>query len=132
MKHVRFFAFLAALLSATPIFAEDTSQSSMCGRNGTIVDLIIAMSGDGIEGVWRDKTMFIFRDTKENAIWAFTVENTNAHPAALCRRDIKDGEATKTETGQICTASEKVCKSFSDQVNDRLAKLSAPANPTKK
>lgn len=97
----------------------------MCGRSGSIVDLLISMQKPSVEAVWRDRVLFIYHDKDDDSIWGFSIENSSAHPAAMCQRRVKDGDGTKIETGQICTASEKVCKSFVSQVTERGAKQAA-------
>ncbi len=108
-----------------PASAETTT--TMCGRPGDMVQLVIDMQMPSVESVWRDKKMFVNRDTGDGSLWAFSVKNTNAHPSAICERQVKDGDTIKTETGVLCTANEKVCKSFSAQVNERLAIIKGKA-----
>jgi hypothetical protein len=112
-------------MGGTSVAHAEAEAPSMCGRRGTIVDHLISMQKPSVTGVWRDKTMFIYRDSEDNSVWAFSIENTNAHPAAMCQREVKDGDGVKVETGQICAASEKVCASFRQQMTDNLAKPAA-------
>lgn len=116
-------AIVVALISwSFPALAE---TATICGRPADLVSLLIDMQKPTVEGLWRDKKMFVNRDTADGSVWVFSLAHTSVHPAAFCRRTVGDGAGAREETGQICTASEKACASFVAQANERLAKLEA-------
>jgi hypothetical protein len=108
-----------------PVSAE--APPGMCGRPSDMVKLIIEMQATSTESLWRDKKMFVSRVSEDGSLWAFSLKNTNAHPSAICERQVKDGDTMKTETGFMCPANEKVCKSFAAQANERLAIIKGEA-----
>jgi hypothetical protein len=111
-------AILAAL--SPPALAD-----GMCGRakGVTIVDLLIEMQKPQATSEGRSTTTIFMHDPTDDSLWGFSVANTTAHPAAACSRPVKNGNETTIETGLICAAGEKVCKSFFDAAVKRMGEL---------
>lgn len=109
--------------------APGTDAGTICGRKADMVQIIIDMQGDKVVSAWRDGKIFVNRDTTDGSLWGFSLPNTTVHPAAFCRRKAGEGDAAKVETGLICTAGEKACTSFAEQISNRMDKIEATASP---
>lgn len=102
---------LAVLLANTGSVL--AAGEGLCGRPPTpIPDLLIKMRDPGIEAMWRDKTMFMFKDTADETFLVFSIAKTSAHPAVACSRPVKGSATGEMETGMDCAAAEPVCTSF--------------------
>lgn len=114
----------AAEPAAAPAAAA-AAPPTLCGRPADMFQLVLDMQKPAVVNLWRDSKIFVSRDASDGSIWGFAIRKTTAFPAAFCRRVVKDASGEKTETGQMCSANEKVCASFVAQVQDRFAKLDA-------
>lgn len=121
-----------AAAATSPAVPAAAAPTTICGRPADVSQLLLAMQKPSVENVFRDKMIFVLRDTDDNSIWAFSIKHTTVHPAARCQRTTA-GSAPKLEVEQICGASEKACASFASQADARFKTFAAPlpAGPAK-
>ncbi|MDX2309381.1 MAG: hypothetical protein NW216_14170 [Hyphomicrobium sp.] len=120
-------ACVAATLAVMSTSARaETAAATMCGRPADMVQIVIEQQKPSVVSLWRDQKLFVNRDNDDGSVWVFSLQNTTVHPAAICRRTVKDADGKETiENGQLCTAGEKACTHFAAQVAERLAKIDA-------
>lgn len=61
-------ALMFVALSPVAAAEPEATGATMCGRSGSIIDLLIGMQKPSVESIWRDKVMFIQRDAEDNSI----------------------------------------------------------------
>jgi hypothetical protein len=105
------------LALCVPAHAE---PATVCGRSGDVAGLLLSLQTPAVEGLWRDKLMFVMRDNADGSLWAFSLKNSTVHPAVRCRRPVAPRDGVTHEAGQICGASEKACASFAAQADARF------------
>lgn len=121
--------FRTAAMAFAALFASTgaawTADAGLCGRPpAPIAEFLVKMQDPGIEAMWRDKTMFMFKDTADDTLYVFSIANTSAHPALACSRPAKD-KPGELETGLDCAAPEPVCKSFLDTAMGHMTRIRA-------
>lgn len=108
------------LTGAGPLAAE---EASFCGMKPDMVELLIEQQKPEYIAAWRDGKMFVNQRTSDGSLWGVSMKNTTVHPSAVCRRKVGEGDKATVETGLLCTASEKACQHFAEQVNARMDKI---------
>lgn len=72
---------------------------------------------------FRDKSYVAISDKAKDTVWTFTVPGHPAHPSAVCRRPVQDGDQMRLEMNVRCDAVEAECqklvKAF-QELNQRM------------
>jgi hypothetical protein len=91
---VRLLPVLAGALAAFAAGAAAQSDD-LCGRpQQTAEALLESLSkAEKLPEIHRDKAYVVLNDQARDTIWTFTVAGHPAHPSAVCRHFIKDGDA---------------------------------------
>lgn len=121
-------ALRSALVGATTVLAAASpaaaAPDALCGRSGSISELLLGLQRPEVESLWRDKMLFVVRDGQDGTLWAFSIKNTTVHPAVRCRRAVA---GAARDSGLLCASSEKSCASFAAQADERFDALTTPA-----
>jgi hypothetical protein len=73
--------------------------------------------------VHRDKGYVALHDKARATTWTFTVAGHPAHPSAVCRRPVQDGDRLRIEMGVSCGATEAECEKLVnafEEMNQRM------------
>jgi hypothetical protein len=108
------------LLAASPAFAQD-----LCGRPreapGPLFERL--SKTEKLAEIHRDKAYVALHDKARDTTWTFTVAGHPAHPSAVCRRPVKDGDRLRIEMNVACGAPEAECEKLVDafeNLNQRM------------
>jgi hypothetical protein len=111
MERIRGFASVAGLLLLT-LAGGTASADDLCGRLREAPQALFERLtkteklGEG----FRDKAYVTINDAAKGTIWTFTVAGHPAHPSAVCRQPVQDGDAIRLEMGVQCNAPEAECE----------------------
>lgn len=111
----RFVSAAAALVLGTPALAQD-----LCGRPPEAPQALFERltKTEKLKEVSRDKSYIALNDTATDTVWTFTVAGHPAHPTALCRRLVPDGNEMRLQMNVQCNASEAECRKLVDAFQD--------------
>lgn len=146
MKCARFFAAVVAAASlVTAAHAEDSvvapaptpppaagptkaAAEAFCGDVPAKADeLIKRYSSDAkLKQVYKSAEYIAYADDEKNPtlMYTFTVQGL-AHPAAVCRRVVKEGDAVLIKMTVVCDGETEACKKLSNDFNVMTAKMQA-------
>ena len=113
-------ALVTMCLLGASAFAQD-----LCGRpSETPETLFERMSKtEKLKELSRDKSYIALNDTAKDTVWTFTVPGHPAHPSAVCRRLVPDGNQMRLQMNVQCNASETECRKLVDafqELNQRM------------
>lgn len=104
-------AFLAvAVLAASGAHAQD---ASFCGRpTGEPAALQAAITKDTtVKEIHRGPDYIAYQDTANDAVYTFTLAaQGTAHPAAICRKPVKDGDNMLLQMVIVCKGEGNACQ----------------------
>jgi len=94
-------------LAVIPALAED-----LCGRPMEAPEALFQrlVKTEKLPEVHRDKPYVALHDKNKNTTWTFTVAGHPAHPSAVCRRLVQDGERWRIDMNASCSAPEAECE----------------------
>lgn len=115
--------------SAPAVAQSASGPGSICGRAGDVSRLLLDLQKPAAERLWRDTKLFVLRDHDDGSLWAFSIKNSNVHPAVRCRRPSPGDPSSGTDTGLLCPASEAACASFAAQADGRFDAAGAAGTP---
>jgi hypothetical protein len=122
---VRLLPVLAGALAAFAAGAAAQSDD-LCGRpQQTAQALLESLSkAEKLPEIHRDKAYVVLNDQARDTIWTFTVAGHPAHPSAVCRHFIRDGDGRlRIEMGVACSAQEAECEKLVNafqELNQRM------------
>jgi hypothetical protein len=92
---------------ASPARAED-----LCGRPTEAPDALYERLAktENLPEIHRDKGYVALHDKARATTWTFTLAGHPAHPSAVCRRPIQDGDRLRIEMSVTCRAAEAECE----------------------
>jgi hypothetical protein len=125
MRRVRTAAWLvcvAAFLAPVAQAADD-----LCGRPTEAPEALLQRLArtEKLPEIHRDKAYLALHDKARATTWTFTVEGHPAHPSAVCRRPVKDGDRLRIEMSVSCGAAEAECEKLVgafEELNARMLK----------
>src|SRR5262245_55651597 len=105
--------------------ASGAAADDLCGRpQEQLGPLFERLSKtEKLPEIHRDKAYIALHDKARDTTWTFTVAGHPAHPSAVCRRAVQDGDRLRIEMGISCGASEAECEKLVDafeQMNQRM------------
>jgi len=106
--------------TGAPARAED-----LCGRPmeapGALFERLA--KAENLPEIHRDKGYVALYDKPRNTTWTFTLSGHPAHPSAVCRRPVQEGERWRIEMSVTCRAADAECEKLVDgfeKLNERL------------
>jgi hypothetical protein len=75
--------------------------------------------------IHRDKAYVALFDKARETTWTFTVAGHPAHPSAVCRHLVKDGDRLRIDMNIACSAPEAECEKLADafeELNQQMLK----------
>jgi hypothetical protein len=121
---VRLLPVLAGALAAFAVGAAAQSDD-LCGRQPERPEALLERLSkvEKLPEIHRDKAYVALHDKARGTTWTFTVAGHPAHPSAVCRRPVQDGERLRIEMGVTCFAQEAECEklvSAFQELNQRM------------
>jgi len=107
-------------LTAGQAFADD-----LCGRPREAPEALLErlIKTEKLPEIHRDKAYVALHDKARGTTWTFTVAGHPAHPSAVCRRPMRDGERLRIEMNVSCGAAEAECEKLVgafQELNDQM------------
>lgn len=140
MRAHLFAATLIATAFALPALAEDNPASAGAGPTRAAAegfcgdaiagakDLIERYSKDSkLKQVYKSDEYLAFADNEKDPtiMYTLTTDVQAAHPAAVCRRIVKDGEQATIKMSIVCDGPADQCKTLTNEFNVMTAQMQA-------
>lgn len=134
----------AAALFVTPAFGADdivqpapspgpsagptlAAAQAFCGEtSGKAADLIARYSADSkFKQVYKSSDFIAFADDEKNPtlMYTFTAAGHPAHPTAVCRKIVKDGDTAVIKMEIVCDGAVEPCSKLRNDFNVLTAKM---------
>lgn len=115
----------AGLVTALVLAPSAALTQELCGRPAeppqALFDRLTKV--EKLPENFRDKSYVAISDKAKDTVWTFTVAGHPAHPSAVCRRPVKDGNELRLEMNVQCNSTEAECqrlvKAF-QELNQRM------------
>ncbi len=139
-------AFAAAVAFAAPASAADdivkpaptpppsagptlAAAQAFCGETVATADELFTRysTKEGLKQTYKSDQYIAFSDDEKNptVMYTFTVKGHEAHPAAVCRKIIKDGDSAVIKMQVICDGEKDACTKLTNDFNVMTAKMQA-------
>lgn len=140
---MRSYLFAAALIASTlsmPALAEEgapapaagptrAAAEGFCGEaTASAKDLIERYSKDAkLKQVYKSDEYLAFADNDKDptVMYTLTTDVQAAHPAAICRKIVKDGEQAVIKMNIVCDGPADQCKKLTNEFNVMTAQMQA-------
>ncbi|MEQ1718566.1 MAG: hypothetical protein ABL907_21710 [Hyphomicrobium sp.] len=149
-RPIRAALFVAAALAfAAPARAEEAivkPEATPAPKAGPTVAAAEAFCGDpvakaeelftrystnpALKQVHKTTEFVAYSDSEKSAtvMYTFTVKGQAAHPAAVCRKIVKDGDAAVIKMDIVCDGGEEACTTLRNAFNVLTAQMQAEAD----
>lgn len=111
MKRYVVAAVLAAVLSSPASAGGAPTPKQLCGtEHGSVAALTErVVKGEKHPEVFRGPDYLAYEDKQRETMWSFTTEKQPAHPAAVCRRPVRQGDELVLDMGIVCEGPKDAC-----------------------
>jgi hypothetical protein len=119
---------LIALWAGATAASAQQPAPDFCGRTtGEPAALLAAVTADGgLKEIYRGAEYVAYQDGASQAVFTFSLEGVGrAHPAAVCRKPIKDGDSLKLQMVVICKGEVDSCQALESDFKLLNAKMEA-------
>lgn len=103
------------------------AAEAFCGDTvAAAKELIARYSGDAkFKQVYKSDQFLAYADDEKNPTIMFTLttDRQPAHPAAVCRRVVKEGEAVTIKMNIVCDGAGEECKKLTNEFNVMTAQM---------
>ena len=85
------------------------------------------MGKAGLKQVDKSTEFLTYADDEKNptVMYNFTTEKSPAHPSAVCRKFVKDGDQVGLKYNVVCGAAEQACAKLTNDFNVMIARMQA-------
>ncbi len=138
-------AIAAALFSTSAVAAEDivkpdatpppaagptiAAAEAFCGDPTGKADELakLYMGKAGLKQVDKSTEFLTYADDEKNptVMYNFTTDKSPAHPSAVCRKFVKDGDQVGLKYNVVCGAAEQACAKLTNDFNVLIARMQA-------
>jgi hypothetical protein len=104
---------LALLATTLPVGAAESADTSFCGRpTGEPAALMETITKDAtIKEIHRGPEYIAYQDTASQAVYTFSqAAQGPAHPAAICRKPLKEGDSMVLQMVIVCKGDSTACQ----------------------
>ena len=112
--------------SAGPTIA---AAEAFCGDPTGKADELakLYMAKTNLKQVDKSAEFLTFADDEKNptVMYNFTTDKSPAHPSAVCRKFVKDGDQVGLKYNVVCGASENACAKLTNDFNVLIARMQA-------
>ncbi|MEZ5899617.1 MAG: hypothetical protein AB7S74_06130 [Hyphomicrobium sp.] len=106
-----------------------SAAQGFCGDpTATAKDLIARYSSaSNLKEVYKSKQYVAYSDNEKDPtlMYTFTVEGQPAHPAAVCRRIVKEGQQVIIKMDVVCDGEAESCSKLKNDFNVMTARMQA-------
>lgn len=106
-------ALILAALASVSMTATAAAQQpkQLCGTaSGTVAELVERVTKtEALPEVFRGGDYFAHEDKARETVWSFTTAKQPAHPAAVCRRPVRQGDDLVLDMGIVCEGGADAC-----------------------
>ena len=83
------------------------------------------MGKAGLKQVDKSTEFLTYADDEKNptVMYNFTTEKSPAHPSAVCRKFVKDGDQVGLKYNVVCGAAEQACAKLTNDFNVMIARM---------
>ncbi len=109
----KFIAFAPALMAVLFSVAGARADEDFCGRPRGEPDAMMAeiSKAAGVKEAFRGPDYVAYQDEASQAMFTFTLPaQGQAHPAAVCRKPVRDGEDMKLQMVIVCKGEGDACQ----------------------
>jgi hypothetical protein len=122
---LRTLPLLGGLLLAGVTAPARAADNDLCGRPMEAPDALLARltKAEKLPEIHRDKGYIALFDKARDTTWTFTLAGHPAHPSAICRHPVQEGERLRIEMGISCRAAEAECEKLVNafaELNERM------------
>jgi len=106
--------------------ADAQAQSNdLCGRPQEAAEALFERLSkvEKLPEIHRDKAYVALHDKARDTTWTFTVAGHPAHPSAVCRRPVQEGDRLRLDMNVSCGAAEAECEKLVNafqELNQRM------------
>jgi len=107
---------------------KDAAQGFCGDATAPAKDLIARYSASAsLKQVYKSGQYVAYSDNEKDPtlMYTFTVEGQPAHPAAVCRRVVKDGEQVTIKMDVVCDGEAESCNKLKNDFNVMTARMQA-------
>lgn len=105
------------------------AAEGFCGEpTASAKDLIARVSSDAkLKQVYKSVEYLAYADNDKDptVMYTLTTDSQAAHPAAVCRRIVKEGDAAIIKMSIVCDGKADECKKLSNEFNVMTAQMQA-------
>ena len=121
-------AILSAIALAAPSIAAQAGDETFCGRAGgepaALQDEISKSAG--IKEIYRGVEYIAYQDEATQAVFTFSqAAQGPAHPAAICRKPVKEGDSITLQMVILCKGEGESCQRLESDFKLLNAKMEA-------
>ncbi len=119
---------LPLLLAVSTFSARADDATAFCGRaTGDPAAILADVSkAAGIKEIHRGPEYIAYQDEATQAVFTFTQEGAGpAHPAAVCRKPVKDGENLTLQMVIVCKGDGAACQRLESDFKQLNAQMEA-------
>ena len=121
------FAAEEAAKPAAPAGPTVAAAEAFCGEpSGKAADLAARYStAKDLKEIYKSNQYLAYSDDDKNPtrVYTFTAKGHPAHPAAVCRKIVKEGEAAVVKMVVVCDGDEAACANLRNDFNVMTAKM---------
>ena len=119
---------LAMLAVSSPLAIIPAAAADFCGRTTGEPDALQAeiSKAAGVKEIFRGPEYIAFQDEASQAVFTFTqVAQGGAHPTAVCRKPVKEGDSITLQMVIICKGDTDSCQRLEGDFKLLNAKMEA-------
>lgn len=103
------------------------AATEFCGEPTATADELFTRysTAKGLKEVYKSTDYIAYSDDDKNStvMYTFTVKGHGAHPAAVCRKIVKDGEQTVVKMVVVCNGEAGACANLQNEFNVLTARM---------
>ena len=105
------------------------AAQAFCGDPVAKAEVLFARysTAKTLKETYKSNQYIAFADDEKNPtlVYTFTVKGQPAHPAAVCRKLVKEGESAVLKMDIVCDGDEAMCTTLKNDFNVMTAKMQA-------
>jgi hypothetical protein len=123
-KHALWAALMSTLLGTAALAADDT----FCGR--PLADAVglrgVIAKAEGVKEIYRGAEYVAYEEAATQAVYTFSEPaQGQAHPAAVCRKPVKEGDSLILQMKIVCGGSTEACQALESDFKLLNARMEA-------
>ena len=125
MRRIRTAACLVGLIAAVFPVTQSPAAGDLCGKTTTAPEALYReLAKDSkLREMARSDAYVALEDGRDGTLWTFTLAGHPAHPSAVCRHPVQEGDRLRIEMSVSCRAAEAECERLVngfEELNQRM------------